>query len=75
MIAFVDTSTSPPPRISAKTQQTRASQQGGPHRRETFDRQDLVKYRRTTISPMKNRALAACAAFQDDVLLVEFRRR
>jgi dienelactone hydrolase len=36
-----------------------------------FNREDLMKYRRTTISPTDNRALAACAAFQGDVLLVE----
>lgn len=36
-----------------------------------LSRDDLALYRRTTIAPEQNRALAACAAFQGDVLLVE----
>lgn len=36
-----------------------------------LDRQDLARYRRTHVTPEENRALAACARFQGDVLLIE----
>jgi hypothetical protein len=36
-----------------------------------LSRSDLVAYRRTLVGPDDNRALAACAAFKGDVLIVE----
>jgi uncharacterized protein len=36
-----------------------------------LDRAQLMQYRRSTVAAAENRALAACAAFQGDVLLVE----
>jgi uncharacterized protein len=36
-----------------------------------LNRSELLEYRRSTIEPAHNRALAACAEFQGDVLLVE----
>lgn len=36
-----------------------------------LNRDDLARYRRTTLRPEQNRALAACATFRGDVLLVE----
>ena len=36
-----------------------------------LSRQELVTYRNSTVSPDNNRALAACAAFRGDVLIVE----
>src|SRR5437899_5329407 len=36
-----------------------------------LNRQVLMAYRRSTVKPAENRALAACAAFAGDVLLVE----
>ncbi|MBU3056640.1 alpha/beta hydrolase family protein [Pseudomonas indica] len=36
-----------------------------------LDRKDLVEYRNTPLPPTANRALAACAAFEGDVLIVE----
>lgn len=36
-----------------------------------LSREDLAQYRQTSISPEHNRALAACAAFRGDVLLIE----
>lgn len=36
-----------------------------------LDRQDLARYRRTRVQPSENRALAACAQFEGDVLLIE----
>ena len=39
--------------------------------KRSLSREDLAFYRRKFISPEHNRALAACAAFRGDVLLVE----
>jgi pimeloyl-ACP methyl ester carboxylesterase len=39
--------------------------------KRALDREDLDVYRRTLIVPSENRALAACAEFRGDVLLVE----
>src|SRR5437588_1365958 len=39
--------------------------------KELLNRQVLMAYRRSTVKPAENRALAACAAFAGDVLLVE----
>lgn len=39
-----------------------------------LDREELARYRRTRVTPAKNRALAACAQFQGDVLLIEAER-
>jgi len=36
-----------------------------------LDRQDLTLYRQTRVPPSENRALAACATFEGDVLLIE----
>src|SRR5690606_1717484 len=36
-----------------------------------LDRDDLILYRQTRVPPSENRALAACAAFEGDVLIVE----
>jgi dienelactone hydrolase len=36
-----------------------------------LDRQELTDYRKTAVTPASNRALAACAAFRGDVLIVE----
>lgn len=36
-----------------------------------LDREDLARYRRTRVAPNENRALAACAQFEGDVLLIE----
>src|SRR5690606_3528748 len=36
-----------------------------------LNRRDLAVYRSTPVSPDQNRALAACATFRGDVLLVE----
>ncbi len=36
-----------------------------------LDRDDLAQYRRMPVAPQDNRALAACAAFTGDVLIVE----
>jgi uncharacterized protein len=36
-----------------------------------LNRDELTKYRLTQVKPSENRALAACAAFEGDVLLVE----
>ena len=36
-----------------------------------LDREELAAYRRRHVGPEENRALAACAAFEGDVLLVE----
>lgn len=36
-----------------------------------LSRSDLVAYRRALVVPKYNRALAACAAFAGDVLIVE----
>jgi dienelactone hydrolase len=39
--------------------------------KQLLNRQVLTEYRRTVLKPMENRALAACADFEGDVLLVE----
>src|SRR5690625_1399488 len=39
--------------------------------KRSLNRDDLAQYRRRIIKPEQNRALAACAAFRGDVLLVE----
>lgn len=39
-----------------------------------LDREDLARYRRSRVAPPDNRALAACAAFTGDVLLIEAER-
>lgn len=39
--------------------------------KHALDRQRLASYRLTTVRPSENRALAACAAFEGDVLIVE----
>ncbi|PZP21831.1 MULTISPECIES: alpha/beta hydrolase family protein [Pseudomonas] len=39
--------------------------------KRSLDRVDLAQYRRTRVLPSENRALAACAAFTGDVLIVE----
>ena len=39
-----------------------------------LDREALMAYRRGLVSPDDNRALGACAAFQDDVLIVQSER-
>ncbi|WP_346797837.1 alpha/beta hydrolase [Halomonas sp. Bachu 37] len=36
-----------------------------------LDREDIAEYRNAPVSPSENRALAACAAFEGDVLIVE----
>src|SRR5690606_8217949 len=36
-----------------------------------LSREDLTAYRRQRLQPHENRALAACAAFEGDVLIVE----
>ncbi len=36
-----------------------------------LDREDLARYRRSLVTPAENRALAACAEFTGDVLLIE----
>jgi hypothetical protein len=42
--------------------------------KQSLDRDDLHTYRRMVIPPQENRALAACAAFEGDVLIVESER-
>jgi dienelactone hydrolase len=39
--------------------------------KRSLDRDELAKYRRSHVPPGDNRALAACAAFRGDVLIVE----
>jgi uncharacterized protein len=39
--------------------------------KQLLNRQELTNYRLTQVKPSENRALAACAAFNGDVLLVE----
>ncbi|GLK82711.1 alpha/beta hydrolase family protein [Ancylobacter defluvii] len=39
--------------------------------KEQLDRLDLTNYRNSQVSPEENRALAACARFQGDVLAIE----
>ncbi len=43
-------------------------------KRELHAQQDLAKYRKQTIIPSRNRALAACAEYAGDVLLIESER-
>jgi dienelactone hydrolase len=39
--------------------------------KQLLNRQELTEYRRSVVKPTENRALAACAVFEGDVLLVE----
>ena len=39
--------------------------------KQLLNRQELTEYRRNVVKPTENRALAACADFEGDVLLVE----
>jgi uncharacterized protein len=41
------------------------------HPKQLLNRDELTKYRLANVKPSENRALAACAAFEGDVLLVE----
>lgn len=43
-------------------------------KRELHERQRLAEYRRRAVKPSDNRALAACAAYSGDVLVVESER-
>jgi uncharacterized protein len=44
---------------------------GWSHPKQFLNRDELTKYRLAQVKPSENRALAACAAFEGDVLLVE----
>lgn len=39
--------------------------------KQQLDRQQLMKYRKSILGPLDNRALGACATFEGDVLIVE----